>query len=805
MSRTRELALLTDMRSVLLVFLAAPALAADWYVAPTGQDSNAGTSTAPFATIGAARTRSGTGDRILLARDGTYFAAGLDVGSGRTVTAWGTGAAPVLTASRPITLTGTWPQDARVRTAASSTKVLALYVDGRFVPLARWPNTGFLRIDNDDSPDRIVDTELASRPGVAAGRWTGAQVRWRRWSWWWETRPISAHSAVNTLDLGPDGRFQDPFSDPGSGYFIDDDLDELDAPGEWYWGNGTLYVMPPTWATASSTYEAVTATTGVTSGGTSFSDVQFQRFVGAALTLNRPATVERCTFAELETNAIAFTYDAQPFVIRGSTFRDVRNVAISGWANAAGATGSLVERNTFVRVGMERGYGGSGSWHAAAVIIGRANAATVQLNRFVDVGYAGVILGSDGQTVQRNVFVRTMGTLNDGAAVYTNCNASIIRENIVLDTIGDLETSHEWWPLGHGIWPEFLSDFHDTRIENNTIAGSNGLGIMLPNNFTSTVTGNVAVDNRTGGLGLSGNASDNQNHVISNNVLAAVLPSRRIVRPENLTHWWLPPYPAPTPIALSFEAGIDYGSMTNSTFIAPATGAHVIREGTNDYDTLAAWTAAAPSWASATGSSVVRKNALLVFNDTEAAADVVTPAGSWTLADGSAVGATVHLDPFRSVVLVTSAAVPVSPPYVAASGIDWRAVDPLGSAGGGSGSGGGSAGGTASAGGAAAGGSASAGGSTAGGSASAGGSVSAGGAAAGGSASAGGSTAGGSASAGGSVSATSGGSAAGGSALAGGSAGGTSSGDMIGGCGCAGTESLAPMLLALLALARRRR
>ena len=37
--------------------------------------------------------------------------------------------------------------------------------------------------------------------------------------------------------------------------------------------------------------------------------------------------------------------------------------------------------------------------------------------------------------------------------------------------------------------------------------------------------------------------------------------------------------------------------MTNSTFIAPAAGAHVIREGTNDYDTLAAWTAAAPGHA----------------------------------------------------------------------------------------------------------------------------------------------------------------------------------------------------------------
>lgn len=758
---------------LLVVFASTSVLAADWYVSPTGLDGNAGTQAAPLQTLAAARTRSASGDRILLERGGTFAAAGLDVGSGRTITAWGTGAAPILTASTRATLDGTWSQDARVRTGAVTAQVLALYVDGRFVPLARWPNTGFLRIDNDDSPDRIIDTELASRPGVAAGRWTGAQVRWRRWSWWWETRPITAHPAPNTLDLGADGKFQDPFSDPGSGYFIDNDLDELDAPGEWFWGGGTLYVFPPTWATASSVYEVVTTTDGVTTSGTSFSDVQFQRFAGTALTLGRPATIERCTFAELETNAINFTWDAQPFVVRGSTFRDVRNVAISGWANPAGGAGSLIERNTFLRIGMERGYGGSGSWHAAGVIIGRANAAVVQLNRFVDVGYAGVILGSDGQTVQRNVFARAMGTLNDGAAIYTNCNASLIRENIILDTIGDLETSHEWWPLGHGIWPEFLSDFRDTRIENNTIAGSNGLGIMLPNNFTCTVTGNVAVDNRTGGLGLSGDMGDDQAHTLGGNTLAAVLPSRRLVRPENLTHWWLPPYPAPTPIALSFEAGVDYGSMTGTTFIAPAAGAHVIREGNNDYDTLAAWTTAAPTWASATDSLVVRKNALLVFNDTEAAVDVPTPAGTWTLPDGSAVGASLHLEAFRSVVLVTDGAVAAMPPYVAASGIDWRAAEPgMASGGGGGSTGGGGGAATGGGGGAATGGG--------GGSASGGG----GGAATGGGAGTGG-----------------GGGATGGGE---GSTGGGGGMEMaVGGCGCASADQLAVLLAAAWLMRRR--
>jgi len=662
-----------------VVFVPSAALAADWHVAPNGLDEAAGTSAAPLASVARAVERSASGDRILLRRGGTYAAADLDVGAGRQILAYGTGEDPVLTASAEVQMTGAWEENAVVRTAAVTERVLACYVNGRFVPLARWPNTGFLRVDNDESPDEIVDAELETRPGVAAGRWTGAQVRWRRWSWWWETRPVTAHSAPNTLALGPEGRFPDNFSDPGSGYFIDNDLDELDAPGEWFWGDGTLYLYPPTWADPETMrVEIVTSDTGVRTSGTSFTNVQFKRFAGTALSIQRPTTVQRCIFEELETNAIQFTWDAQPFTVRGCVFRNVRNTAITGWANPAAASGPLIERNLFHRIGIERGYGGSGSWHAAAVIVGNAKAARVRLNRFVDVGYAGVILGSDGHTVERNVFARTMSTLNDGAAVYTNCNASVIRENIILENNGDLETSHPWWPLGHGIWPEFLSDFRNSVITDNTVYGSNGHGIMLPNNFTCTVTGNVCLDNRRAGLGLSGDANDDQNHVLRGNLLAAVSPSRRLVRPENLSKWWLPPYPQPTPVALEYQPAIDYGQMTETTFIVPTTGAGLVREEnrSSDFTTLSSWATAAPSWASEAGSRLVKGNAVLLFNDTEEDTVMAVPAGTWRLPDGSAVGTTVTVAPFRSVVLVTDAAVATAPPYHAASGIDWRADEP---------------------------------------------------------------------------------------------------------------------------------
>ena len=665
----------------------------DWHVAPGGADGSAGTVAEPLATLGHAVARASSGDSILLDRGGTYFASDLSVPSGLSVRAYGNGARPILTGSVRAHLTGTWPQNPAVRTGAVPGRVLACYVDGRFVRLARWPNAdaGFLRNDADNQPDEIVDSELAARPGVSPGRWTGAFVRWRRWSWWWETRPITQHGPVDTLALGPEGKFQDPFSDPGSGYFIDNDLDELDAPGEWHWEAGVLYLYPPTWADPTNMRVDVVTTTsaavlvdhgdvpeGIRTSGSTFENIHFTRYYGTALAINRPTTISDCTFSEIESNAVRFTWDAQPFTIRRSVFSDIRNIAISGWADLADPAGSLIERNLFLRIGSEPGYGGWGSWHAAGIIVGQANAAVVRLNRFIDTGYAGIILGSDGQTVEKNVFVRAMGTLNDGGAVYTNCNASIIRDNIILDTIGDLEYSHPWWPMGHGIWPEFLSDFHDTVITDNTIYGSNGHGIFLPNNFTCTISGNTIVDNRRAALGLYVDSNPNQGHAITNNTLVSTAPSRRIDRPENLSHWWLPPYTEPDPVALEYDAAGDFGSMSHTTFVAPTTVGGVIRRKPDDamFNTLAEWTADAP-WASATGSLVNRANAVLLFNDTEESVAMPVPTGSWTRPDGSAVGATVTVQPWRSVVLVTTGSVPASPPYFAASGIDWRAATPV--------------------------------------------------------------------------------------------------------------------------------
>ena len=100
---------------------------------------------------------------------------------------------------------------------------------------------------------------------------------------------------------------------------------------------------------------------------------------------------------------------------------------------------------------------------------------------------------------------------------------TIIRNNFIADTEGDLESSHSWYPLGHGIWPEFLEEFKDTVIENNVSINNGGHGLFLTNNFHCQINNNIFFANQLSGARLGGHEKSKraQGHSINNNVFAS--------------------------------------------------------------------------------------------------------------------------------------------------------------------------------------------------------------------------------------------------------------------------------------------
>lgn len=640
--------------------------------APQGSDGNAGSVSSPFATIRHALSRAGSGDTIHVARGAVYReSADLRFGDGITVRSSG----PAERGPAVITTSVLIPElkvgEGKRLTAQVARPVLAVWVDGRYCRSARFPNEGYLRAGEGSTADRLLIRDPATAlAGAKVGQWRDAQVRWRRWSWWWETRPIT-EAASTGLGLGAENRFKDPFTGIGSSFYVDNCLAELDAPGEWFYdrATATLHLIPPPGADdARPRVEVVVDESGFACAGAILEGLSFERIAGNALAINGKATINDCRFQEIEVNAITGSWNAFGTRIQNSLFRDVRNVAIAWNENPAGAGGTVIHGNRLERIGMEFGYGGSGAWHAAGIIISNAKGVTVRENRIVDTGYAGIILGSDGHTVDRNVFVRCMGSLNDGGAIYANCSRSIITNNIILDTVGNLATSHDWYPLGHGIWPEFLSDFREQVITGNTVVGSGGHGLFLTNNYQCTVSGNIFADNRLGAMHLSGHGKTAaQNHRITDNVLAAIAPARRVTYEEHIPGNWSG---NDRPRAIDAEGGIDYGRMQGTTIIAsPGVPVATIKNGRSYED--AASMAGDHRWADGQARTL-RATSLLLINDTTAPHVFPAPRGGWSGLDGKPIGKEIAVEPFTTVVLVRAAAPDGTPPYVLASGIDYR-------------------------------------------------------------------------------------------------------------------------------------
>ena len=324
------------------------------------------------------------------------------------------------------------------------------------------------------------------------------------------------------------------------------------------------------------------------------------------------------------------------------------------------------------------GLGGNGSWKASGVVISNGSEAgdgvIIRRNRFADIGYCGVILGSDGQVVEHNVFFRCLSTHNDGGAIYTNSHANIIRENIIIDSVGDTSSSQPWTPMGHGIWPEFLSDFRDHQIIGNTVYGCAGHGLYLPNNFTALVQENTFISNRRGGIGLGGrgDAPEDlpQDNELIDNILGIGARPYSTDRPETLASWnqysdfdRCLQYASPDPD--KNRGDYDYGSLSGTVLVRPSTERPLLTAG-NAEKSIADWQGEEADWADA-DPTVVEAPVFLFINDTASAVAMSLPTGDWTTLAGDVVTSSVMVAAWRSVPLRRSAIDDDLPGYLLAS------------------------------------------------------------------------------------------------------------------------------------------
>ncbi len=282
------------------------------------------------------------------------------------------------------------------------------------------------------------------------------------------------------------------------------------------------------------------------------------------LSLSRTSTVSRCCFegigGDKGGSALRATWDIADSRIVDNVFKNNLNIGISWYENSGKLGMTIIERDTLINTGTFPGYGGSGPWHAVGILVHPSKNVRVQHDYIDKTGYAGILLGSDSNFVQYNIINNAMWTLNDGAAIYTDCSKSFIRNNIIYNTRGNLESSGPWYPLSHGIWLEYLEEYRESVVENNTIVHSGCYGIYLRNNFSCTIKNNVLFNNDIAQMDIDGRGPENKTAV-----------KRTYQSQDNLLVGNIYYAASKKQKTLLFRPEYDYGTLQDNYFCNPWT------------------------------------------------------------------------------------------------------------------------------------------------------------------------------------------------------------------------------------------
>ena len=442
------------------------------YVAPSGDDANAGTAQKPLATLEAARDaarNAGAGPHRIVVMPGEYFLErpfeldardnGLTIEAatgkeatlygGRRVTNWKRDGATLWFAELPGVKKGTW--DFR-----------ALVVDGRLAERACYPATNAF--------ENLGTWSLPLLPAVA-GHWERKPTRDEL-----TTMPYDPKDIPSTLDVrNAEVRLyhmwaeslvgvttndtqrhalilsSEPAWPPGAvnrrKYVIYNTREGMTRPGQWYLDRtaGRLVYWPLAGEDmARTTIIAPTAERVISLAGRRDKPVQRITLRGLSVQATtaplKPASfgagafdgainmgsARECVFENLEicnVGGVGFRADD----LANSRISNCRIHHVGACGARINGTDTLIASNHIHHLGVY--------YPSAAATMLSGNKMHIYRNEIHDAPYSGIIGGGKENLIEENLIYRVMRELHDGAAIYGNMNACIIRGNVVRDVV----------------------------------------------------------------------------------------------------------------------------------------------------------------------------------------------------------------------------------------------------------------------------------------------------------------------------------------------------------------------------------
>ncbi|MFA6561217.1 MAG: right-handed parallel beta-helix repeat-containing protein [Verrucomicrobiia bacterium] len=494
--------------AIMFTFIATFACAADFYVAPKGDDANAGTKDKPFATLEAARDaarKAGAGPHRIVAMPGDYFLAKtleLDArDNGLTIEAEPAGKATICGG----TLVTGWRRDGEKFWCADlpgakdgSWDFRALVVNGRMPERARMPETGtFLH-------KSVFDVRWLSSVG---GGWERKPTQEELTTMLYDAKDIPAtlepkNAEVRVYHMWDESlcgvasndtgkhllTFSTPARSPAGAfgvkkYSIFNTREGMTRPGQWYLDRAAgrvVYwplagedmtkskVVAPRLerviriaGNAKQTVEKITlrglaiqaTTTPLKSGG--FGAYAFE----GALSIER---ARQCALEKLEVCNVG----GQGIVARLVTDCRISDSHIhhtGACGIKADGSATLIARNHIHHVGV---------YYPSAVALSASThnwrkgekGFHLQRNEIHDTPYSGIIGSGGNHLIEENLISRVMRELHDGGAIYGGMSRCILRGNMVRDVVKIGE--------GYGVSSYYLDEgAQDCIVERNVSVG----------------------------------------------------------------------------------------------------------------------------------------------------------------------------------------------------------------------------------------------------------------------------------------------------------------------------------------------
>lgn len=639
-----------------------------YYVSNSSGGTNSGTLANPWTSLSSINwSIINPGDQINLKKGDVFYETltigkSGSVGSPITISAYGTGAKPIISGFVTVS---SWTSDGGgvyESTLGSGLSTLNMVtINGVFQAIGRYPkvtaaNKGYITYTSHSGTSSVTGS-ISGLPSFVGGE---CVIRANHWIL--DRYIISGQSSTTVTFssyITPPTGYSGYALNNGFGFFFQNHVNTLSSLGDWcYTGSSKKLQMyfgansPASYTIQASVRDNVLVITG--RNYVSFSGISFQGSNSHLFNINVGSNIQfaNCDLQFAGIDAVYMANSLSSYIsFTGCTLTDINN---NGCTVNDSTNISFTSNNILNNIGMIAGMGqGSDGQYMGMANIG--NNSTITNNNITNIGYTAIYLKGIGITVQYNYVDGFCSVKDDGGGIYCygkTFGSTLIDHNIVLNGLG-ATAGTTGGAYAEGIYMD--DETNSVSITNNSVAYCADRGVYIHNAHEITITGNTVFDCTSQQINMTKDniAVDNiRNISMSGNIYVAKTSGEKVfyyntVNSENIntfgtfdSNYYCRPIAETTPLAVT--------DSTLDAFINLSTWQSHSGEDAHSHT----------SPLTITDVSKLR----FEYNNTNVDKNVSLGGSSYIDMTGAAYSGTVTLPAFTSLVLIQTGAAPsISP------------------------------------------------------------------------------------------------------------------------------------------------